>query len=94
LDGDYAQRTTNQDDVLARTEGLVESWCDRRCLRALREILGGYPLASPLTDGWGQLGDALRGVRAFAREELTTDEAQEVERLIAEIDRATSARLG
>ena len=84
----------SQDDVLARTNRLVESWCDRRSLRALREILSGYPLASPLTDGWGQLGEALRGVRAFAREELTPDEAQEVELLIAEIDRVTSARLG
>jgi len=30
---------------------LVEAWCDRRALGALRHILQGYPLANHLTDG-------------------------------------------
>ena len=34
---------------------LVEGWCDRRCLKALGWILRGYPLTSPLGDGWGDL---------------------------------------
>jgi hypothetical protein len=64
---------------------LVEAWCDRRSLRALREVLAGYPLMSPLTDGWADLLKALEGVRAFAREELTEDEAAQVEQLIGSI---------
>jgi len=66
---------------------LVDAWCDRRSLRALREILAAYPLVSPLTDGWAELLKALEGVRAFARDELTDDETERVERLIG----ATSA---
>ena len=61
---------------------LVDAWCDRRSLRALREILAGYPLTSPLTDGWAELLKALEGVRAFARDEITDDEADRVEQLI------------
>jgi hypothetical protein len=34
---------------------LVEAWCDRRCLVALRNILRAYPMPSPLTDSWGEL---------------------------------------
>ena len=55
---------------------LVEAWCDRRCLRALRNILPGYPLISPLSDGWSELLIALQDVRAFARDELTAEEQE------------------
>jgi hypothetical protein len=61
---------------------LVDGWCDRRCLRALREVLNGYPLVSPMTDSWVELVKALEGVRAFARDELTPDESDRLERLI------------
>ena len=61
---------------------LVDAWCDRRSLRARREILAGFPLVSPLTDGWAELLNALESVRAFARDELTDDEAERVQQLI------------
>jgi hypothetical protein len=61
---------------------LVDAWCDRRSLRALREILAGYPIVSGLTDDWAELLKALEGVRAFARDELTDDEAERVDQLI------------
>jgi hypothetical protein len=79
-------------DVLRSITGLVDSWCDRRSLAALREILQGWPLTSGLTDDWGQLGDALRGVRALARAELTEDEAAEVDRMIALVDQIVTRR--
>ena len=66
---------------------LVDAWCDRRSLRALREILAGYPITSPLTDGWAELLKALEGVRAVAGNELTREDADSVEKLIG----ATSA---
>jgi len=57
--------------ILRRTQALVDAWCELRCLGALRQVLlDGYPLTSPLTDGWGALGDALKAVRAFASDEL------------------------
>ncbi len=67
---------------------LVEAWCDRRCLVALRRILPGYPLCSPLTDGWGELLIALQNVRAFARHELTAEEFKVLEECIRAVDDA------
>jgi hypothetical protein len=67
---------------------LVEAWCDRRCLRALRNILRGYPLGSPLGDGWGELLVALQDVRAFARDELTAEEFKVLENCIRAVDTA------
>ena len=66
---------------------LVDAWCERRCLRALREVLAGWPLTIGLTDDWGQLREALAGPRAFADAELVEDERVAVGRAIAGIDR-------
>ena len=65
---------------------LVNAWCDRRCLRALRHALQGWPLTSGLTDDWGQLRDGLKDVRAFAKDELTSAELATIQSLIAGID--------
>lgn len=67
---------------------LVEGWCDRRCLKALRAILRGYPLSSPFTDGWGDLLAALQDVRAFAQSELTDAERTTVDACIRAVDAA------
>jgi hypothetical protein len=39
-----------QADISIRVEALVDAWCERRSLRALREILSGWPLSAGLTD--------------------------------------------
>jgi hypothetical protein len=67
---------------------LVEAWCDRRALQALRHILRGYPLTSPLTDGWAELMSALKDVRAFAREEITVEELRTVDECVRVVERA------
>lgn len=72
--------------LFASIQKLVEAWCDRRCLGALRRILPGYPLSSPLTDGWGDLLIALQNVRAFARHELTAAEQKVLEDCIRAVD--------
>jgi hypothetical protein len=69
-------------------QGLVEAWCDRRCLGALRRILPAYPLSSPLTDGWGELLIALQDVRAFARDELTAGERKMVDDCVRAVETA------
>jgi hypothetical protein len=48
----------------------------------LREVLGGYPLVSGLTDDWVALVAALESVRAFAANELTGDESVRLDKLI------------
>jgi len=62
-------REYSNEEVLMTLHVLVEGWCDRRDFKALRNILKGYPLSSPLTDGWAELLDALESVRAFASDE-------------------------
>ena len=74
--------------LFGNIQRLVEAWCDRRCLRALSNILRGYPLVSPLGDGWGELLIALQDVRAFARDELTAEEFKVLEDCIRAVDTA------
>lgn len=74
-------------EIQDRVARLVDAWCERRALRALREILSAWPLASGLTDEWADLATALKGVRAFASHELTQAETDEVENLIAATER-------
>jgi hypothetical protein len=70
------------EEIFESLERLVGMWCDRRCYIALRQILHGYPVASLLTDELADLLEALKGVRAFAKDEITDDEAAVVNRLI------------
>jgi hypothetical protein len=73
--------------VFTSVNRLVDGWCERRCLDALREILRAWPLSSGLTDEWGELRDALARVRAVAANELNERELEVVEESIAAIDR-------
>lgn len=65
---------------------LVDSWCERRALRALREMLGGLPVVPGTSDEWPDVRDALKAVRDFASHELTAEERATIERLIGEVD--------
>lgn len=88
-----ASVTMKDNEELFRTiRDLVDAWCDRRCLVALRLILQGYPLGSPLGDGWGQLLVALQDVRASARGELTEAERVTVDDCIRTVDNALHRR--
>jgi len=71
---------------------LVEAWCDRRCLTALRHILRAYPMPSPLTDSWGELLTALEDVRAFARAELTEAELLTLDECIRAVEQPVRRR--
>ena len=82
---------TEIDRLFETIRQLINSWCDRRCLRALRAILRGYPLTAPLTDGWGELLLALLDVRAFARDELIQSERNAVDECINTIERVMPA---
>ncbi|HKX18933.1 MAG TPA: hypothetical protein VJT33_13055 [bacterium] len=76
---------STSEQLFETLQRLVEAWCDRRCLRALRHVLAGYPLPSPHTDGWGALYEALRHVRASDRDELTDQEVETVDDLIVAV---------
>lgn len=68
--------------IFQEIDKLVGGWCDRRALIALRCILQGWPMSSPLTDGWIDLHKALEEVRAFAADEITEQELKRVNNLI------------
>jgi hypothetical protein len=78
--------------VGAEIEKLIGAWCDRRALRALREILAGWPLTSGLTDDWGNLLAALERVRAFARDDLREDERVAIDDLIHDVQKVVDRR--
>ena len=65
---------------------LVNSWCERRCLDALRFILKGYPLANQLGDDWAILLECLGNVRAFASHQLTKHELEIIDLLYSDTE--------
>ncbi len=73
-------------------DGLVDQWCERRALGPLRRILPAYPFTNNLTDGWHMLYDALRDVRAFCRDDLTTAEHQQLGEAIVVVQSALENR--
>jgi hypothetical protein len=82
----------NSSQFFSVLQSLIDAWCDRRCLGALRRILAAYPMVSGLTDEWGELAIALENVRAFARDQITGAELQLVEEAIVFARRAVGLR--
>jgi len=82
-----------QEQLFQTLQNLVDAWCDRRALKALRHVLRGYPLSNSLTDGWADLMIALKNVRAFAREEVTPEELKLVDDCIRVIEKGITQRL-
>lgn len=72
--------------VMRQVSLLVDAWCERRALRALREMLGGLPVEEGPADEWPDVRAALLAVREHASHELQGDERETLDRLIAEVD--------
>jgi len=70
-------------EILTR---LIEGWCDRRSFRPLSRILAAYLSFNGMTDGWGELGVALKSIRALDRGQLTPVEQAIVDDLIGAVD--------
>jgi hypothetical protein len=83
---------SSNDEFFNILNGLVDSWCDRRCLHPLARILGPYLGFNGLTDGWAELQDALKSVRALDRELLLEPELVAIGNLVNAIDRAIGDR--
>ena len=67
---------------------LVDGWCERRNLRALRIILPAYPMPDGLSEDWYRLRDALVFVRAECRDALSAIERDQLEHVISLVDTA------
>ena len=57
---------------------LIEAWCDRRCLNALKCVLPAYLSFNGRIDGWSMLCAAVRDARTFAHDELTEGELERI----------------
>jgi len=79
-------------ELFATLDRLVDGWCDRRALRPLRIILRVYPMSSPLTDGWGDLRNALRDLRCLRDPEISDAEAAAVDDALRVVERALARR--
>jgi hypothetical protein len=90
--GNFIYMERSSENILESVRVLVDGWCDRRCLSALRFILRGFPLSSPLNDGWAELLESLEDVRAFAKGEITEEENRTVNQLIGSISRIAYRR--
>jgi hypothetical protein len=69
-------------EIFERIDKLIDGWCERRALAPLRQILRSYPLASGLTDEWGELLNSLKDVKVFCKDALVDAETREVKELI------------
>ncbi len=75
-------------EFFASDKRLIDSWCDRRALTPLARLLPAYVAFNGTTDGWGDLLEALKGVRTFCREDLPETELATVGDLIRAAERA------
>lgn len=80
------------DPIFADPKKLADGWCDRRALIPLRHFLPGYFALNGLTDGWELLSTSLKDVLAFAKDDITQAERDEVKRLIRHIDAILNQR--
>ena len=71
----------SSESLLSDLKSLTDVWCERKALRPLSYLLPSYLGLNGLTDGFADLETALSDVLAFAREDITSDEKSEVQRL-------------
>jgi hypothetical protein len=57
---------------------LIDRWCERRELEPLRRLLNGRASINGLTDGWNEMRDELRTIRARHKALLKDDELSAV----------------
>ena len=73
---------TATDDFFPRLRGLIDAWCDRRCLPVLAVVLPACVGFNGLTDGWGEIHDALKMVWTQHRDSLLPDEQEAIHELV------------
>jgi hypothetical protein len=72
-------------DINEVLDQLIDGWCDRRELGALARVLPAHRANNGLTDGWSDLLEALRTLRADRS--LPGDEQRKVDQLVGAVER-------
>jgi hypothetical protein len=80
----------NATDINKQIDSLVTDWCERKELSALAGLLPAWLSNNGLTDGWAELGSALRHVSNY--QNLPPSDRDTLKRLWVEIDVAIRNR--
>jgi hypothetical protein len=73
---------TSNAEFFAALKQLIDSWCDRRALKPLAKVLGPYLAFNGLTDGWGELLNALNSIRTSCPHDLSKSQTEVLGELI------------
>lgn len=79
-------------DPNARLRELINAWCQRRELRPLARLLPAYVGNNGLTDGYGDLRNAVRDTYALCRDQLPSIELESLRDVERELDSMLSQR--
>jgi hypothetical protein len=55
-------RYSSNEQLFVELRDLIDAWCDRRCLGPLGILLPAYTSFNGMTDGWGELLNALKAL--------------------------------
>ena len=72
----------NVEQFFADVKRLIDDWCERKLLSPLSVLLNPYLGFNGLTDGWAEILEALRTLRASYREDLSFAELRKIDDLI------------
>jgi len=72
----------SNDEFFEPLKKLIDGWCDRKALGPLARVLPPFVAFNGMTDGWGELLSALKGVRAFNPDDLLPAETATLADLI------------
>jgi hypothetical protein len=68
-----SKRYSNNEQFFVELRGLIDTWCDRRCLHLLSTVLPAYTSFNGMTDGWGELLNALKALTLCQEALLPTE---------------------
>jgi hypothetical protein len=76
------------EDFFERLRKLIDGWCEERNLNALSTVLPSYLAFNGLTDGWSELRDAIKALRASGMDAYSGNDWRSINDLLHYADRA------
>ena len=82
----------SDDEFLAALRAFIDKLCDERRYDALARVLPGYLAFNGMTDGWGELRNALKSTRTLGHEAFNGADWAVLNELIHATDHALNCR--
>ena len=80
------------DELLKLLKSLADRFCERRAYSCLLRFMPAYFSPNGLTDGWEDCRTALADTRALCRDDLKSDEEEDLHRAMNIIDQMLANR--